>query len=260
MACGGSGTNRVMIDAIILAAGRGSRLAPLTDECPKCLLELRPGHTLLDAQLEILLANPAVGRVVIVVGYKKALIMAYVEERYPNAPVTFAHADAWDSKNNADSLARGIAHVYAEGALRGLLQINGDVVAEPAVIEGAISQAASCPDDEAFFCVKEEPCGDEEMKAVLDTAGRVLMLTKKVASKEAFGEAFGINYFGPRFARSLELILERLAVDAPQLYFEDGINLLLTEKIAHTYLIGNRSAFEVDFPEDLARARSVFSL
>jgi choline kinase len=58
--------------AIILAAGRGSRMKNLTDERPKCLVELR-GKTLLDRQLESL-REANVSEIAIVTGYKRELL------------------------------------------------------------------------------------------------------------------------------------------------------------------------------------------
>lgn len=58
--------------AIILAAGRGSRMKDLTDERPKCLVELH-GKALLDWQLEALGAA-GINEISIVTGYKRELL------------------------------------------------------------------------------------------------------------------------------------------------------------------------------------------
>jgi choline kinase len=58
--------------AIILAAGRGSRMAALTDERPKCLVELK-GRTLLDWQRDTL-AEAGVDEIAIVTGYRHELL------------------------------------------------------------------------------------------------------------------------------------------------------------------------------------------
>lgn len=56
------------MNAIILAAGQGTRLRPHTDDKPKCLVEVE-GISLLDRQLDILRSNPAVSKLIIVGGY-----------------------------------------------------------------------------------------------------------------------------------------------------------------------------------------------
>jgi choline kinase len=58
--------------AVILAAGRGSRMKALTDELPKCLVELR-GKSLLDRQLKAL-REAGIGEIAIVTGYKRELL------------------------------------------------------------------------------------------------------------------------------------------------------------------------------------------
>jgi L-glutamine-phosphate cytidylyltransferase len=61
--------------AIILAAGRGSRMKSLTDERPKCLVELR-GKTLLEWQLGAL-RGAGINEIAIVTGYKRELLTGY---------------------------------------------------------------------------------------------------------------------------------------------------------------------------------------
>ena len=61
--------------AIILAAGRGSRMKLLTDETPKCLIKLR-GKSLLDWQLSALRAA-GITDIAIVTGYRRDLLAKY---------------------------------------------------------------------------------------------------------------------------------------------------------------------------------------
>jgi len=81
--------------AIILAAGRGSRMKKLTDERPKCLLELA-GKALLDWQLEALRAAE-IDEISIVTGYKRECLKG-------RGLVEFHNAD-WEDTNMLSSLA-----------------------------------------------------------------------------------------------------------------------------------------------------------
>ncbi len=58
--------------AIIIAAGTGSRLRPLTNGLPKCMLQLR-GKTLLQRQLEVFKAC-GIKDIALIKGYKKGMI------------------------------------------------------------------------------------------------------------------------------------------------------------------------------------------
>lgn len=61
--------------AIILAAGRGSRMKNMTKEMPKCLLKIR-GKSLLERQLEAI-RKAGITDIAIVTGYKHKLIEKY---------------------------------------------------------------------------------------------------------------------------------------------------------------------------------------
>lgn len=81
--------------AIILAAGRGSRMKNLTDECPKCLVELR-GRSLLDWQLKAL-REAGITEIAMVTGYKRELLMG-------RGLVEF-HNPRWAETNMVSSLS-----------------------------------------------------------------------------------------------------------------------------------------------------------
>jgi choline kinase len=86
---------RIVMKAIILAAGRGSRMKDLTDERPKCLVELR-GKALLDWQLDALRAA-GVAEIAIVTGYKRELLA--------NRGLVEFHNARWAETNMVSSLA-----------------------------------------------------------------------------------------------------------------------------------------------------------
>ena len=65
--------------AVILAAGLGSRLSPVTQKMPKCLLEIG-GKTIIERQLE-LLSSLGVKETVVVVGYLKEMIVDLIQDR-----------------------------------------------------------------------------------------------------------------------------------------------------------------------------------
>ncbi len=81
--------------AIILAAGRGSRMKNLTEDRPKCLVELR-GKALLDRQVETLRAA-GIAEIAIVTGYKRELLSQ-------RGLVEF-HNERWAETNMVSSLS-----------------------------------------------------------------------------------------------------------------------------------------------------------
>jgi L-glutamine-phosphate cytidylyltransferase len=90
--------------AIILAAGRGSRMKDLTDGCPKCLVALR-GKTLLDLQLEALRAA-GIDEIGIVTGYKSELLAGRGLDEFYNS--------RWAETNMVSSLACAESWLRAE--------------------------------------------------------------------------------------------------------------------------------------------------
>lgn len=90
--------------AIILAAGRGSRMKNLTDECPKCLVELR-GRSLLAWQL-MALREAGIEEIAIVTGYKRELLT--------DQGLTEFHNPRWAETNMVASLACAQAWLLSE--------------------------------------------------------------------------------------------------------------------------------------------------
>lgn len=115
--------------AIILAAGRGSRMKDLTDERPKCLLKLR-GKALLDCQLEAL-RRAGITEIAIVTGYKCELLSGF-------GLVEF-HNPRWAETNMVSSLACAQEWLLSEPCIVSY----SDIFYEASAVESLMMSAAS---------------------------------------------------------------------------------------------------------------------
>lgn len=104
------------MDAIILAAGKGTRLRPHTDTCPKPLLPVQ-GRPILDW---IVGALPPIDRLVVVVNYLAEQIEDYL--------ATQKHVANWTTVRQTEPLGTGDALMSCRGAIAGdrVMVLNGD--------------------------------------------------------------------------------------------------------------------------------------
>ncbi|WP_135534385.1 sugar phosphate nucleotidyltransferase [Halostella pelagica] len=77
------------MDAVVLAAGEGSRLRPLTDQRPKGLVDVA-GKPLLTHCFDALV-DIGVDELVVVVGYRKADVIDHYGDQYGGVPITYVH-------------------------------------------------------------------------------------------------------------------------------------------------------------------------
>ncbi|NUB90208.1 NTP transferase domain-containing protein [Haloterrigena sp. SYSU A558-1] len=101
---------------VILAAGRGRRMRPYTDDVPKAFLEF-DGRTLYDRQRDLL--EPYADGTSVVLGYRHETVL----ERYE--PVDPIVLEGWDRYENAASLLLALERIDDD-----LLVINGDVLVD----------------------------------------------------------------------------------------------------------------------------------
>lgn len=101
---------------VLLAAGRGERMRPLTEHHPKALLALpdEPDRTVLDAQLQAVLARSD-AEVVVVTGFAAPQVDAHLRTRYAawGDRIRTAHNPEWAEDVNIGSVARGVAALRA---------------------------------------------------------------------------------------------------------------------------------------------------
>ena len=119
--------------AIILAAGRGSRMQKLTDDRPKCLVELR-GQCLLDRQLAAL-RGAGIDQIGIVTGYKRELIAQHVQGQ----GVAEFHNPRWSETNMVSSLEAARDWLGAEPCIVSY----SDIFYQPSAVQALMRSGAA---------------------------------------------------------------------------------------------------------------------
>ena len=124
--------------AIILAAGKGSRLRPHTSDTPKPLTPVVDDTTILDYNLDTL-DRCGVSEVIVVVGYLAEEFEAHVSEIDLGLDVRCVMNEEWDSRGPMGSFICGIDAVSDEP----FVLLNGDTIYDETVVENV----TSCRDD-----------------------------------------------------------------------------------------------------------------
>ena len=228
--------------AIILAAGKGTRLAGIAGDNPKCLMRLG-GTTLLERQIASLRAF-GMTEISVVAGYQAG--------RVRDACGPFA--EMIDNERFAETNSLYSLWLAREVLIDGFTVLNGDVLFHPQMLGDLISSRY----EDALLVAFREPgdgaFGDEEMKVKV-RRGIVADIAKTLPGSEADGENVGIAKFGRLGARLLVEQMDRLVGDgrlrewAPRAFQE-----FATLRPLHA--IGTRGFpwIEIDFPDDYHRA------
>lgn len=229
--------------AVILAAGVGKRLWPVTQHRPKCLIEVG-GQTLLSRYLASL-ASVGVQRADIVVGYKQEMIRAAVKSNSFGVRVQFLVNEQFH-RGSISSL--WIARTALDDDV---LIMDADVLFHREILRRLVRSAypnALLMDDS----VKQT--GEECM--VVAEGGRVVALTKKMPSRyDQAGEGVGFlkvrHTDTPHVVASLRTFVDR---DAWQMEYEDAlIGFFRDVKVGYEVIAGVPWT-EIDFPEDVEKA------
>ena len=234
--------------AIILAAGRGMRLKPLSDAYPKCLIPIGE-FPIFYHQIKSLRSH-GIKRIVLVLGFMAEKIERYARLTFPDLKIPFVYNRQFEVTNTLYSLALA-AKTVAPGIE--VFQLNGDVVFDPRII-GLLLNAER---GKSYVAAQMRHCAEEEIKIELAGDGSVARLNKKIPPALAIGEAIGINKFSPQFFLGLKKSLHALKGDYPMEYFEYAIEHAINNGAKIYPLdIKELKAVEVDFLDDLKRARS----
>jgi choline kinase len=229
--------------AVILAAGIASRLRPLTDNTPKCLLKVGEKN-ILELSIENLLANN-LREIIIITGYLENQIRDFMKVRFPQLKISYILNKLYSATNNIYSLW------LAKDAVLGddMLMMDSDIVFDEHIISKLMDSGyKNC------LALKRHDLHDEEIKVKADLKGRVVEIGKAVNPSEAAGESIGIEIFGEDTLAVLYKILDRMIVA------EKNVNEFYESAFQELVNIGNDlyivdsseySCMEIDTESDL---------
>lgn len=236
--------------AIILAAGRGSRLGGLTDDRPKCLVQLQ-GRPLLHWQVQALM-QAGVKRVVIVCGYRADLIQELGLETRFNSD--------WSRTNMVRSL------LCARDLMTGPALVSySDIVYEPDIIRalrGADRSLAITYDAswlELWSRRFEDPILDAETFR-LDASGDVSEIGSRPANLgEIEGQYMGLLKVDASTLSSIEEVVAAEPDEGASLHMTGLLQRLIKRGMKVGAIRVDGGWCEVDNPHDLDVAQALVS-
>lgn len=233
--------------AIILSAGQGRRLLPLTAETPKCLIPFS-GRPLLEWQVRSLSAA-GVDDITVVTGFEAGKVEAVIAAiDLPGVTVRAQHNPFFEL---ADNLAS--CWIARHEMRSSFLILNGDTLIEPEIARRVVADPAVAP-----ITVTIDRKGDydtDDMK-VRTEGERLLAIGKTLPNDLVTGESIGFLRFTEEGGRAFVGEIERL------MRSEEGLKrwyLSAIDGIArYASTVGVRSIeglewSELDFPADLDR-------
>lgn len=235
--------------ALILSAGQGSRLLPLTAETPKCLLPIGP-MSLIEWQLNALMAC-GVNDVVVVTGYGSQQVDDLLARwQRPDFTVRALFNPFFNVADNLAScwLAR---HEMDED----FLIINGDTLFEPDVLKTVLAS----PKAPITITIDRKACYDSDDMKVQFEDDQLRAVGKTLSADVTNGESIGMLFFrenGPAlFAEILDQYMH--TPEGLKTWYLRAIDRLAKTGAVKIASIEGRSWGEVDFLEDLERARQM---
>ena len=252
--------------AILIAAGRGKRLGPHTEEIPKCMVEVA-GRPILGWVWRAL-AAVGVSELVVIRGYKGDVLESFVRSLVPRA--MFVDNDDWQTNNVLLSLAKARAHLDQPAYVT-----YSDIVFTPAVAEATARSTAEIGlvidrDFRSVYVGRTEHPLDEGEVSELRPDGAVSRVGKRaLPPADAIGEFIGLSRLGAGGRAAVASALDELAArfagreDEPFQRAARYRNAYLTDLWQHLIDGGTRvdpilidgQWREIDTEQDLERAR-----
>jgi len=237
--------------AVILAAGQGTRLLPLTSDRPKCLVEIGDGISIIEQQLLAIDRAGQMDGVLLVLGYRAAMVEAKLSSLHLRTAVEVVYNPFFDESNALVSLWLAMQRRPTD-----FVVINGDVVFSPRCLQ---TLAAATDQESVLLLASRKAAFGVDAVKVVAFGNRLRRIGKELAVDETTGESAGLVRFRGDGATAAILTIERML---RQRESRNGFwYTLLGRMIDDRFPIHVRECspddwFEVDYHGDLEEVRS----
>jgi HAD superfamily hydrolase (TIGR01450 family) len=236
--------------AIILAAGVGSRLSPITDQKPKTLVKVN-NKAMIDYIVDALIFAD-IKTIVVCVGYRGHQLKQHLTDKYSQlVELVFVDNQIYDSTNNMYSLYLAKAHLQGD-----VLLMNADLVIDKEIISELVRIEGSA------VAVDKGNYLEEAMKVVV-VDGIIKNISKKIAEGDAYGSSIDIYKFSAEATDVLRGYISKIIEDEKDLnqWTEVLLDRVFQQMlvIARPFDIGSRKWYEIDNLQDLSKAEILFN-
>ena len=230
---------------IILAAGKGERLYPLTKNTPKPLIDLGNGETLLERQLNYLSNSNVIDEIIIATGYLWEQIESKIKNYKTHLRIKIIYNPFYEMSNNLITLWL-CKHEMDED----FLVTNGDNLFTSDVVADLVNKTN---DGIIVTICYRESYGEEDMKVKLDENKKIVRVSKDITDGDA--ESIGlVKVSGEKYRKIYQEVLEQLARDETYInkFWLETFNALSNKGIEiSSFEIDKNKWREVDFHFDL---------
>ena len=233
--------------AVLLSAGQGKRLLPLTESLPKCMLPIG-NRLLMEWQIDTLL-DAGFERVTVVLGYAADVVETRLRERYGGTVAALLNPFYQVADNLASCwMAR------AEMA-EAFFLINGDTLFHPDLLASVVA----APERPISVAVDVKSRYDDDDMKVRAVGDRLVAIGKTLDMATVTGESIGMLRFSAagaaRFREELDRVMR--TPEGVRQWFLAAIHGLAQAGGVHVHSIAGLPWAEVDYPADLDAARAM---
>ncbi len=231
--------------ALLLNSGIGSRIAHITKEKPKCLIEIRPDTTIIDQQMRHLL-QVGISECIITTGLFAEKIQEHVRQRFPQMKVCYVHNPFYRTTNYIYSLYLARKTIDDD-----IILIHGDLVFEAQVLARLLKDPAA----DAVAVDSSVPLPEKDFK------GRIEQGYIREISINTFGS--DCHFVAPIYKFSKDTFLkwlssiERFILEGNnKVHAENALNLITASLQIKPVLIDGLFCSEIDHQADMDMVRA----
>lgn len=233
--------------AVILAAGIGSRLRPLTNDIPKCMVEVN-GVKIIEKQIKNLLKNN-INDILVIIGYKQEKIRKYLQENF--SFVNIIENEKYLETNNMYSMSLAKEFVNNES----FIFMNADVFFEEKIITELLADKR----EDLIVCDNGNYL-EESMKIIVNSKEKnIEKISKQIVEEEAYGTTIDLYKLSKKSAIKFFDIIENYIKEKKEInmWTEVAVQELLKQEKFYSKDIKLKWV-EIDNFDDLKLAEKLF--
>jgi len=240
------------MQAIILAAGLSKRLRPLTDNFPKCLLNIGNKNLLHRTVFNVL--DNGIHDFIIVTGYKEDMIKNYINENFSQINVEFITNSNYANNNNSYSLWMTKQFVKDD-----VILLDSDILFDKLIIGDLLNSSH----ENCLAVNVTDDLDEEQIKVITDNENRILHIGKQFSIYESIGESIGIEKFSLYFMKELFSILdwkilqENIVNEFYEVSFQEIIDKKKEGNSMYAIDVSKYDCIEIDTIDDYDKAQKI---